>query len=562
VPGLRYLFCGGGALTPALVEAAFRAQPGAGLINVYGPTEACVDAAFHLVDPAEAGGRALSVPIRRPIARTLLDLRDPEGRLVPLGAPGELWIGGAGLATGYLGAQTGGFVPTARGRRYRTGDRARFDARGRLVFLGRTDFQIKLDGHRIEPGEVEAALIASGAAAAVVQVRDGRLVAHVTGPVTPEALQDALRACLPRYMVPSAVVPVDRMPLTPAGKIDRAALPDPALPGGAGTQDNPRDQTELRLHSAWRRVLSARQIGLRDNFFDLGGTSIAAIKLVHEIAAEFDVRLPLRQVIANPTIEALGAALRPGGDGPQADDLLIPFREAEAGQPLLICVHPAGGTAFCYLSLAQGLPQDIGVIGVQSPGLNPGEALAESVEAMAGLYLDRLAGRIAAAGPVVLTGLSFGGLVAHEMGRRLAEAGRAFVTTLLLDTQGTEDEALRRAIDTVDMAEFRDKLVRFNGTYPGITDAQIERYFRVYNHNRLCVRDYAVPSTGAQTVFLQARSDLSRPVLHETRRFWRARAKGGLDVRLVRGDHWDMLETEELARVRAAVLRAATGDGP
>ncbi len=283
--------------------------------------------------------------------------------------------------------------------------------------------------------------------------------------------------------------------------------------------------------------------------------------MLHRIKRELGVELALRSIISNPTIEELGAMIRAGTHDASSEKHLITFREG-AGAANVVCVHPAGGTAFCYLSLAKTLAEDIGVYGLQSLGLNDGETACTSVEEMAQHYLGLI--RELPTRPLVITGLSFGGLVAHELGRLLAAEGRTDISTVLLDTQGTHDEVARRSIDVVDLEEFREKLVRFNGTYPGIENAQIERYFDVYNQNRLAVRDYAVPPTDARLAYIQALSDLPRSYLRESRKYWKSRTNSNFAVNLVRGDHWEMLETDELETVKTVIMNelAALGFKP
>ncbi|GAA2935846.1 hypothetical protein GCM10020221_34550 [Streptomyces thioluteus] len=355
-------------------------------------------------------------------------------------------------------------------------------------------------------------------------------------------------------MVPALFVELPEIPQTANGKPDRAALLAHARSGGpaAVNQAGPRDRIELTLYQIWRDLLLHPAIGIRDSFFDIGGTSVSAVKLVHAVREAFGRTLSVRDIMLHPTIEDLGGLLRQ--DTPSGPDSnLITFREGD-GRGRVVCVHPAGGTAFCYLSLAKALPDGYGVHGIQSPGVNPGESFLPTVEAMAEAYLRLI--ELPADGPLVLTGLSYGGLVAHEMGRRLAEAGRTDLSVVLLDTLATDDEAERRAVEPAGFDEFRDKLVRFNGMYPGIDDRQIEQYFRIYNHNRLSTRDYAAPATAARLVLMQAAGggdgdDTS--VLRGIRDFWHRRAKNGLVVEPVPCGHWDMLENEHIPQVAARI---------
>ncbi|MDQ1740341.1 MAG: hypothetical protein QOE53_1993, partial [Pseudonocardiales bacterium] len=191
-----------------------------------------------------------------------------------------------------------------------------------------------------------------------------------------------------------------------------------------------------------------------------------------------------------------------------------------------------------------------------SPGVNPGEEFLPTVEAMAESYLRLIEPLLD--GPLVLTGLSYGGLVAYEMGRRLAEAGNRQVSVLLLDTQGTDDPVERAEIEPVDLPEFRDKLIKFNGMYPGIEDAQIEQYFHIYNHNRLTMRDYLTPPSSARLVLLQAVANRDDESVRQALEFWGRRARnapGGLTVEVVRCDHWEILESDEVRGVAGLIGR-------
>ncbi|WP_289678970.1 non-ribosomal peptide synthetase [Streptantibioticus parmotrematis] len=540
--------------------------PGLRVCYGYGPTEATLYAtAYYDPQPLER-----QCPIGRPLPGTRLYVLDDRMRPVPPGVAGEVYLGGGSLARGYLHRPdltaerfvADPFVPG--GRLYRTGDLARRLPDGNAEYLGRSDDQVKLRGFRIEPAEVEAAVLALDGVreAAVLTDRatggEPRLVAGVgTGDAPVRAQHEwraALAARLPDYMVPSRFVQLPALPLNRSGKLDRTALLELAR-SAADSQVNvasPRDRTELTLYQVWRGILLTDDIGVRDSFFDLGGTSLSAIKMAHEVREAMGETIAVRDVMLHPTIEDLGGLIRRGASGRTGNNL-IAFHESADGRNV-VCVHPAGGTAFCYLTLAKALPDTIGLYGVQSPGIDPGETPLDSVEAMAEAYL-RLLGPLGD-GPLVLTGLSYGGLVAHAMGRRLAAAGRTEVSVVLLDTQATDDEAERAAITPVDMAEFRDKLVRFNGMYPGIDDEQIERYHRIYNHNRLTARDHMPQRSGARLVLMQATGgEADDASLDAVRAFWRERAGGPYRVEPVDCDHWEMLENDQAALVAATIER-------
>ncbi|MEV0392205.1 amino acid adenylation domain-containing protein [Polymorphospora rubra] len=561
---LRQLLVGVEPLPEQGLHRIRETLPGLRILNGYGPTETAVYSTAY-VDPEPL---ARQCPIGRPLANTRVYLLDERLEPVPVGVTGELYIGGAGLARGYLGrpgltAERFVADPFRPGERvYRTGDLARFLPDGDLEYLGRRDNQVKLRGFRIELGEIEAALLDQPDVheAAVLVDRNAagepRLVAGISrGGAAPKLASEwraALSRRLPGYMIPAQFVELPHLPQTANGKLDQVELLRLAranLPWQVNLA-SPRDQIELTLYQIWKRLLLQPDIGIGDSFFDIGGTSISAIKLAHAVGEEFGVSLPVHEIMLHPTIEALGGRLRRGACGRPPSNL-IEFR-AGSGGGQVICVHPAGGTAFCYLSLAKALPESVGVYGIQSPGVNPGEDFLPTVEAMAETYLRQVAPLLS--GPVVLTGLSYGGLVAYEMGRRLALAGHPGLSVVLLDTLGTDDPAHRAAIEPVDMAEFRDKLIKFNGMYPGIDDRQIDQYHRIYNHNRTTMRDYPTLPSPARLVLFQATAGRDEDFLDEVRGFWRRR--GGADFRLepVHCDHWDILESAEVSRV-AALLR-------
>ncbi|MET0395230.1 MAG: non-ribosomal peptide synthase/polyketide synthase, partial [Longimicrobiaceae bacterium] len=329
---VRRVFAGGEAL-PAELAARARAALGAEVVNLYGPTEVCINATAHTF--AADGGA--TVPIGRPVDNVRAYVLDRNGEPAATGVPGELYLGGVQLARGYLGRPgltAGSFVPDglsgeAGGRLYRTGDRVRWLAGGALEFLGRTDQQVKLRGFRIEPGEVEAALRAHPAVRdAVVVARDAaggaRLVAYLVpadGAGEPDAgeLRAFLRGRLPDYMVPSALVALAALPLTPSGKVDRGALPEPAAADGAGARYvAPRTPAEDVLAGIWAEVLGVERVGVEDGFFDLGGHSLLATRVVSRARAALGVELPVRALFEAPTVAGLAAraeALRLEGDG-------------------------------------------------------------------------------------------------------------------------------------------------------------------------------------------------------------------------------------------------------
>jgi aryl carrier-like protein len=339
---------GGEAADVAAVRTLLDAQHPARILHVYGPTESTTFATWHPVNRLDVGQRSL--PIGREIAHTTAYVLDRALRPVPAGVPGELLLGGDGLAHGYFAQPSltaEAFVPdpfsaVPGGRLYRTGDRVMRDASDHIVFLERIDDQVKVRGYRIELGEIEALLLADrdvDQAVAIVRGEgDGRrILAYVAASgVSPEALRtrlmEALSARLPAYMLPADICVLDSLPITPNGKIDRRALPEPAH-----TQRSPEppsvvpDATESQLLAIWSAVLERADIGVHDNFFDIGGHSLRATQLASRIRRDMGTEVALRTIFENPTVAALARSLgttAPEQEGGPDPGQLTPQREA------------------------------------------------------------------------------------------------------------------------------------------------------------------------------------------------------------------------------------------
>ncbi|PIK79665.1 MULTISPECIES: non-ribosomal peptide synthetase [unclassified Pseudomonas] len=316
---LTDLFCGGGELTLALLQRIRQCLPKVCVHNVYGPTEATVDSTAWTLQPFEPLP-ALAPPIGRPIANTRLYVLDAHDRPVPLGAVGQLHIGGVGVARGYLGLpqlQAERFIasPFVEGDRlYRTGDLVRYRQDGELDFVGRNDFQVKLRGLRVELGEIEAALAAHPVIGQnVVLMREERLVAYFTcrdgcPPPALEVLRSHLLARMPEYMVPQAFVALAELPLSPNGKVDRRALPAPGPEAVISREyQAPQGDLETALASIWTEVLKIEQVGREDNFFELGGHSLLAVSLVARMR-QAGLHVDARTLFSQPTLAGLAAS--------------------------------------------------------------------------------------------------------------------------------------------------------------------------------------------------------------------------------------------------------------
>ncbi|MEV4510910.1 amino acid adenylation domain-containing protein [Dactylosporangium sp. NPDC049525] len=435
---LRRVVCSGEELPPDTARAFAATLPATPLWNLYGPTEAAVD-----VSAWECAGDLGTVPIGAPIQNIRLYVLDPAGQPVPPGVPGELHIGGVGLALGYHdrpGLTATRFVPDPfgppGGRLYRTGDLTRWRTDGTIEFLGRIDQQVKLRGLRIELGEIEAALRAQpGVTEAAVTVRedrpgDKRLVAYLVGAGEPDpaALKTALKQSLPDYMVPTAFVGLERLPLGPSGKLDRRALPAPVAAAAGADAAPPTTPAELVFAAIWAEVLGLPSVGIDDDFFDLGGHSLLATQVVaraRKQLAGIGQPVSVMDVFTLKTIRELAAFASTSEEERGPRRLLHRLtKDATAPDLTLVCVPYGGGSAVVYQPLADALPAGHALWSVAIPGHDVG--LTEQR-----LPFEELADRVAAeiqervGGPIALYGhCGVGSALIVAVARRLENAGR------------------------------------------------------------------------------------------------------------------------------------------
>ncbi|WP_256889674.1 amino acid adenylation domain-containing protein [Acidomonas methanolica] len=450
---LRVL-CGGEALSAELARALM--ERARAVFNVYGPTETTIWSTLKELHASDAERDGV-VPVGRPLAATRLRILDRTGGLLPFDVPGQLAIGGAGVASGYLrrpdltGAR---FVPDlfddSSERLYLTGDRALLRPDGTLVILGREDEQIKIRGVRAEPAEIESALRRQrGVAMAAIRLWPRTHGPVLTGYIVPEAgesgdaldiatLREGLLALLPAQMVPTRYVFLDALPLTPAGKLDRKSLPPPSETGpesaetGLDAQDEALTPEESLVAGLWRSVLGRAEIGRHDNFFDLGGDSLSAVQFVMALE-EKGYALPITALFGAPTIARLARLLH---HKPAIFDLLtatvLPLR-AEGDGPAVFCFHPVLGLSLSFATLLPFIPPSRPVYGLQDVALLEGEDAPRSIAELAAHYLKEIRA-LQPDGPYTLIGWSMGGLVAHALAGQLLASGERVASLILLDS--------------------------------------------------------------------------------------------------------------------------------
>ena len=610
---LRLVIVGGEKASTA-VFASWRAVAGdVRWLNTYGPSETSV-IATTFEPPADwdvADGR--DIPIGRPIANCRVYVLDAAMQPAPIGVPGELYIGGAGVARGYLGqpdatAEKFVDVPFASepgARMYRTGDRARWLPDGTIEFAGRVDHQVKIRGFRVEPGEVETVIGGHPhVAECIVNVRDegarGRsLVAYVVprvGSEVGDALVDAVlahvRDRLPAYLVPSAVVVLDELPLTVNGKVDTARLPAPADRGGSlGGSAAPQDEVERKLQRIWCEALGLTDIGVNESFFDVGGHSLLAVRVFAAIERELGVNLPLSALMRAQRITDLAALIRDGRSVERVWQALVPMRPLEGrSAPPLFCIHGPSGQVLIYRDLAEAIGDEQPVYALQDPGIDRSIKHAETIEEMAATYIEEIRS-VWPDGPYLLLGFCMGGVTAYEIGRQLVAEGADVPFIGLIDSSpfghlGGRRSPAARALRVIrelgrakgrDRAEFLQEKAR-NGYYR--LDARIRRrlangeqelpeFLRLMEHvNMAIARRYVTPVFEHPVTFFRIRPRVEDASQREKRLVWQRQTGGrsttvNIDAPTAR--HTTLMRAPNVSGLVDAVQRAiatALGDGP
>ncbi|MFE5918887.1 amino acid adenylation domain-containing protein [Streptomyces sp. NPDC056468] len=585
---LSEIWTGGEAASQVAMRRVAKACPGTAVNNGYGPTETTTFATGHrLRTPHDYRG---AIPIGTPLDHTRCYVLDDRLRPVPVGVTGELYVAGAGLARGYLGRPgltAERFVADPHGpagtRMYRTGDLVRHTEDGELEFVARADQQVKIRGFRIELGEIETVLgSAPGVARAAVVVRedrpgDRRLVGYVIAdgpPADPAALRRHMAAALPEYMLPTAFVPVDSLPLTANGKLDAKALPAPAAGAEPEQGRLPRTPQEKLLCTLFADVLGVPSVGIDDGFFELGGHSLLGMRLVVAIRDALGAELSIGDLIKAPTVARLGDVLSavPGGEQPE---IMLPLR-TRGSRPPLFCIHPATGIAWSYAGLSRHLGPDQPLYALQAPGL-AGRPTARSMAALAEEYLDRIR-LVQPAGPYHLLGWSFGGNVAHTIASLLREQGEEVALLAMLDSFPPEWQELAASLDEPDL--LAELLTSLGLTPADFGDGTLGRARFV---ERLKAADSTVSSFGSETLaalpdlytrhvqllqepldrrfdgdLLFFTADHSRPANGATHEAWRPHITGHLENVMVAGHHDGLMQPGPLAEI--GTVLAATLD--
>lgn len=573
---LRYVALAGEHLLPADVRrwhAVFgdRVQ----LVNLYGPTETTLAKFYYFVQPADAERRV--IPIGRPIEGAAAIVVDEHGHPAAPGAIGEIYIRTPFRSHGYYRRPEltheqfiqNPFSKAANDIVYKTGDLGRRLADGTFELFGRRDQQMKVRGVRIELAEIESVLRAHPAVSDVAIVdrhtADGEV--YLCAYIAPASsidladLRQFVAQALPDGMVPSAFVVIDVLPRTLSGKIDRRALPTPeqARPPYIA----PRTAAELQVARVWERVLGIARIGVHDHFFNLGGHSLATVRVVTYLEQELGRQLPLAALLHHPTVEALAQAL--GTAENEAGALLVPL-SANQGGPAMFWMHPLGGTVLCYAELVQALVNGPALYGLQARGLD-GEPPHQTIEAMAQDYVAAITAR-QPSGPYLLAGWSMGGAVAFEVGRQLLAAGAEVGPIICIDSEAPlggepdnrDDTALLRDLLGDDLPLDQTQLAHLHSdallSYvvqqaaqaaripPGFGLPQARALLNVYRANLHAAARYRPSPAELHVVLLRARDEQHSAEL-KLSLGWE-RLAGTVDVHNVPGTHDSVLRAPQI----------------
>ncbi|MFE7188228.1 amino acid adenylation domain-containing protein [Kitasatospora sp. NPDC057541] len=534
------------------------------LVNSYGLTETTIDSAYF-EGPADGLEPSRMVPIGRPFPNSAFYLLDAQGRPVPPGVTGELWIGGSGVALGYLGdeKQTAGRFATlplggADGgeplRLYRTGDLARWDAEGGVHLLGRADTQIKVRGHRIELGEIETQLADwPELERAVVTVRPDRDGEHVLCAYCVPApgrtfdhreLRRHLAGYLPTFMIPTHFVELPALPLTANGKVDTAALPEPRT-DTAEAAEPPVTLYEVRMAEHWRALLGVEEPGLQHDFFESGGSSIKLIELIHGLQAEFNISIPVSQLFKVTTLHGMAKTVEHIITGRiEGAQPYLWFNQDQ--QQTLFCFPPAGGHGLVYRQFAAHLPEYRTVAFNYVSGDDKVDRYADLVEVLQ------------PEGPCALLGYSLGGNLAFEVAKELERRGRAVPNVVIMDSH-----RIPESFDLGDehLQAFERELAEHLQRHTGSAAVAQETREQARDYLRFCSR---TPNLGVVTAALSVISDDEKVALYEAGQHgaWHGSSATGTAVFKGFGTHAEMLDRDFIAHNAGLARSILTGAAP
>lgn len=557
LPALRIVMLSGDWIPLSLPEAIKAIAPNAKVISLGGATEASIWSIWYPIDAVDPHWR--SIPYGRPMANQPWYVLDEQGNETPTWTTGQLHIGGVGLAQGYWGdadKTAAAFVahPVTGERIYRTGDLGRLLPDGNIELIGRIDAQCKIQGHRVEPGEVEYALAADPRvrdAVVVVAGEASRKQLHAfvilregSSDDVAESIRAGLADRLPSYMVPGRITIIDRLPVTSNGKLDRSALLARSEAGidTRAVHVAPRTSLERTIVAAWKDVLGIESIGIEDDFFHLGGHSFTALRAVAALRSRTGMHVTLGAMLESRTVARLASLLT----GQRLSSALVPLHAGTG--PALFMVHPAGGSVAAYRDLARDLDR-------ACFGLAASEPLPDSVEALAKQYVAAI--RAAAPGPYTILGWSSGAVIALEMTAQLEAAGERVAQLVVLDAPAPTDPPPGPVDDATMQAWFREDTAGAD-----LLPAELDHVYPVFARIVNACRSYHPPVVAADIALIRARDgQVSEYAAHphdcSEDWGWHCRTRGAVAARTVAGTHHTLFGPQHLGDVVAALQALA-----
>jgi amino acid adenylation domain-containing protein len=550
---LRLVLLSGDWIPVRLPDRIRAHVPEAQVVSLGGATEAAIWSIVYPIGTVDPAWR--SIPYGRPLANQTWHVLHADATPCPVWVAGELYIGGAGLAEGYWRdpvRTSERFVrhPRTGERLYRTGDWGRYRPDGDIEFLGRDDLQVKVQGHRIELGEIETALSRHPDIAQAVVTTYGermgekRLLAFVVPRAAlhrdPAALRAWLHRTLPAYMVPAAIHVVAALPLTSNGKIDRSVLLGLASPSQPDRVSiPPRDDLERQLVGIWEDVLGAGSIGVTDRFFDIGGDSFLAVRLMIRVQRDLGITLPVSALFQANDVESLARIIRERP--PSSTSSLV--RLSSGGIPPFFCVHPIGGHVMCYLDLTRCLGDSRACYGIQARGLHGEAAPFSNIAVMARHYLEEIRA-VQPHGPYLLGGWSMGGTVAFEMAQQLRAQGETIALLVLIDSETSVVAASASNVE-------RD-LDRHRQVPPDLDANELHHLFDVVSSHDRALSAYREQTYCGPVSVIRARE---QPDGRAHDLGWGDLVTGGVEVHVVPGDHYTMLQRPHVEALASRLRR-------
>ncbi len=565
------------------------------LLNAYGPTESTVGVSSYLIE--EIDEKDGSVPIGRPIDNVSIYILDDGLNILPYGIVGEIYLGGIGLARGYIHnpqKTAEDFIPnpfSKNGERlYKTGDLGKLKKDGTIEYIGRADSQIKIRGYRIELGEIESTLRKiSGIKDAVVDIREksqnrilvGYLKIDKRKSFDFEKVKIELKKYLPDYMIPNILVEINEIPKSLSGKIDRSSLPD--FENNLVITKNEfveaKNKTEKKLLTIWKNLLGIEKISTTDNFFEIGGHSLLAIQLLGKISAEFDVELEMVQLFQEQTIVSLSSEiLRQSSEVEDTSKIIVKFNEVEGTNPIFF-IHPSGGSVHWYTLLSREFSNINSFYGIQALGINGKIEPQTSIEEMAATYIKAIK-NVKQKGPYIIGSWSMGVIIAYEVAYQLSKMGEIVKPLIILD-QGPilpnnepEDTAeflsrmfmgrIQFSLDDLRKMSYDDQLktvlkkAKKERQFPKyITFKKFKTYVKILKVQQDAWRNYKIPKYSGDLTLIKSKD--SNYDYYDTSEYgWENFVTGNINLFITEGDHNTMLhnpKVEKLAEVIKQVLK-------